>query len=184
MNPAHNPNSNSALAPSPHPPAPSPQAIRRHFRYTSPSEGWYEKIREICRSDRVVIAALVWLASTGVSETKTYYKTISEVGQMGDRAFAERLRVAGDVEGGSIQHAKGQVASPSPRTSEQLKVAYSGTDPLPDTFRDGAQALADGRMGRDGVFHASKIQAKCASKYEAKPGQLRAAPALPINKTT
>ncbi len=26
-------------------------------------------------------------------------------------------------------------------------------------------------MGPDGVFRASKIQAKCASKYEAKPGQ-------------
>jgi cytochrome c-type biogenesis protein CcmE len=42
---------------------------------------------------------------------------------------------------------------------------------LPDTFRDGAQALADGAMGADGVFHASKIQAKCASKYAPKPGQ-------------
>ena len=61
--------------------------------------------------------------------------------------------------------------------------SIAGADPLPDTFRDGAQALADGRMGRDGVFHASKIQAKCASKYEAKPGNLRSAPAPPINKT-
>jgi len=131
----------------------------------------------------IVIAALVWLASTGVSETKTYYKTIAEVGQMGDRAFAERLRVAGDVQKGSIQHANGQVAFTLTQDQRVLKVAYSGVDPLPDTFRDGAQALADGRMGRDGVFHATKIQAKCASKYEAKPSQLRA-PALPINKTT
>jgi len=38
-------------------------------------------------------------------------------------------------------------------------------------------------MGRDGVFHAIKIQAKCASKYEAKPSQLRAAPAPPVNKS-
>ena len=29
-----------------------------------------------------------------------------------------------------------------------LRVAYEGRDPLPDTFRDGAQALADGRLGR------------------------------------
>ena len=29
---------------------------------------------------------------------------------------------------------------------------------------------ADGKMGSDGVFQASRIQAKCASKYEAKPG--------------
>jgi cytochrome c-type biogenesis protein CcmE len=50
-----------------------------------------------------------------------------------------------------------------------LKVVYKGIDPLPDTFKDDAQALADGKLGPDGVFQASKIQAKCASKYEAKP---------------
>jgi cytochrome c-type biogenesis protein CcmE len=132
----------------------------------------------------VVIGALVWLASTGVSETKTYYKTIAEVGQMGDRAQTERLRVAGDVATGSIQHARGQVLFTLSQDKLLLKVVYTGTDPLPDTFRDGAQALADGRMGSDGVFHASKIQAKCASKYESKPGNLRAAPAPPINKST
>ena len=52
-----------------------------------------------------------------------------------------------------------------------LKVLYNGSDPLPDTFKDGAQALADGKLSNDGVFHASKIQAKCASKYEAAPGK-------------
>ena len=52
---------------------------------------------------------------------------------------------------------------------KELKVVYSGIDPLPDTFKGGAQALADGKLGPDGVFQASKIQAKCASKYEAKP---------------
>jgi cytochrome c-type biogenesis protein CcmE len=52
-----------------------------------------------------------------------------------------------------------------------LSVVYTGTDPLPDTFKDNAQALADGRLSPDGTFEASKIQAKCASKYEAKPVQ-------------
>jgi len=131
----------------------------------------------------IVIGALVWLASSGVSETKTYYKTISELAQMGDRAYQERLRVAGDVATGSIQRTNGQVEFTLTQDKKQLKVAYTGTDPLPDTFRDGAQALADGHMGRDGVFHASKIQAKCASKYEAKPSQLRNAPAPPVNKS-
>ncbi|HZT29555.1 MAG TPA: cytochrome c maturation protein CcmE [Bryobacteraceae bacterium] len=118
----------------------------------------------------VVIGTLVWLATAGIKETKTYYKTIAEVGQMGDRAFDERLRVAGDVEGGSIQRKTGGVEFVLVQDKQRLKVSYTGSEPLPDTFRDGAQALADGKMGRDGVFHASKIQAKCASKYEAKPG--------------
>jgi cytochrome c-type biogenesis protein CcmE len=54
----------------------------------------------------VVIGALIWLASTGVSETKTYYKTISEVGQMGDRAYEARLRVAGGVRGFHVPQLK------------------------------------------------------------------------------
>jgi cytochrome c-type biogenesis protein CcmE len=51
----------------------------------------------------------------------------------------------------------------------RMRVVYRGIDPLPDTFKDDAQAMADGTLGADGVFQAKKIQAKCASKYEAKP---------------
>ncbi len=116
-----------------------------------------------------IIGVLAWLAAGGISETKTYYKTIAEVHQMGDKALKERLRVGGDVEIGSIQRLGKDVHFTLTQDNNKMKVVYSGIDPLPDTFRDGSQALADGRLGSDGVFHASKIQAKCASKYEAKP---------------
>jgi cytochrome c-type biogenesis protein CcmE len=121
----------------------------------------------------VVIGTLVWLASAGINETKTYYKTISELGQMGDNAYGKRLRVGGDVETGSIQRIGNTVQFILTQETKKLRVAYTGTEPLPDTFRDGAQALADGKLDKDGVFRAAKIQAKCASKYEAKPGQLK-----------
>ena len=127
----------------------------------------------------VIVGALAWLAAGGISETKTYYKTIAELGQMGGNALGKRLRVAGDVEPGSIVRKGRQVEFVLHQEQQKLKVVYSGTEPLPDTFRDGAQALADGKMGRDGVFQASKIQAKCASKYEAKPAPK---PAAPLNK--
>lgn len=121
----------------------------------------------------VVIGTLVWLAAGNYSETKTYYKTVAELGQMGERAYGQRVRVGGDVEGGSIQRTGSRVEFTLTQDKLRLKVAYTGNEPLPDTFRDGAQALADGTMGKDGVFQAKKIQAKCASKYEAKPGQLK-----------
>jgi len=117
-----------------------------------------------------IIGVLAWLAAGGVNDSKTYYKTISEVNQMGDRAADKRIRVGGDVESGSIQRLGKDVYFTLTQENIKLKVVYSGSDPLPDTFRDGSQALADGKLGQDGVFHASKIQAKCASKYEAKPG--------------
>ena len=51
------------------------------------------------------------------------------------------------------------------RTIRALPVVYSGTEAPPDTFKDNSQALAEGSFGRDGVFHAKQLQAKCASKY-------------------
>jgi cytochrome c-type biogenesis protein CcmE len=52
-----------------------------------------------------------------------------------------------------------------------LPVSYQGTEAPPDTFKDNSQALAEGSFGKDGVFHAKALQAKCASKYApAKPG--------------
>ena len=119
----------------------------------------------------LIAGSLVWLAVGGVKDTKTYYKTIPELQQMGRAAQGERLRVGGDVQPGSIHKAGSQVSFVLHQGPQALKVVYSGMDPLPDTFRDNAQALADGRLGADGVFEAKKIQAKCASKYEAKPQQ-------------
>lgn len=116
-----------------------------------------------------IIGTLAWLAAGGINETKTYYKTIAELSAMGDSALDKRLRVGGDVEQGSIVREGKQVRFVLKQDNIRLNVVYAGTDPLPDTFRDGSQALADGRMMRDGTFQANKIQAKCASKYEGKP---------------
>ena len=116
-----------------------------------------------------IIGTLTWLAAGGINETKTYYKTISEVAEMGERAQTERLRVGGDVEPGSIVRSGKDVRFVLKQDALKLNVVYTGTDPLPDTFRDSSQALADGRMRTDGTFEAKKIQAKCASKYEGKP---------------
>lgn len=119
----------------------------------------------------VIVGALAWLAAGGVTETKTYYKTIEELGAMGNEASVKRLRVAGDVE--TIDRAgngvKFTIAQKEHGKHLSLNVVYNGSDPLPDTFRVGAQALATGKMAADGSFHATQIQAKCASKYEAKP---------------
>ena len=123
----------------------------------------------------VIIGTLMWLAVGGVSDGGAYYKTVPKLQAMGESATAKRIRVGGDVLPGSIKR-EGPIVKftlkqedPKLKTVAQLKVVYNGIDPLPDTFKDGSQALADGKLGSDGVFQAQKIQAKCASKYEAKP---------------
>ena len=119
----------------------------------------------------LIVGSLVWLAVGGVKDTKTYYKTIPELQQLGKTAEGQRLRVAGEIQPGSIVKNGTEVSFVLHQDATTLKVVYSGSDPLPDTFRDNAKALADGRLGDDGIFKANKIQAKCASKYEAKPPQ-------------
>jgi cytochrome c-type biogenesis protein CcmE len=117
----------------------------------------------------VFLSTLVWLATTSASDAKTYYKTVAELSQMGDRAMGQRVRVGGDVEGGSIRQIRKETQFVLVQGKKRLKVIYTGTDPLPDTFKGGAQALADGKLGNDQCFRANHIQAKCASKYESKP---------------
>jgi cytochrome c-type biogenesis protein CcmE len=118
----------------------------------------------------IIVGSLSFLAYSGIQGSTTYYKTITELRQMGNTAQTRHVRVGGDVQGKSIVHEAGLVKFNLVQDKQILSVAYEGRDPLPDTFRDGAQALADGRLGPDGVFHASEIQAKCASKYAPKPG--------------
>ncbi len=118
-----------------------------------------------------IIGTLAWLAAGGINETKTYYKTISEVQAMGEKAQDKRIRVGGDIEPGSIVRNGKEVRFTIHQDAVKMNVVYSGAEPLPDTFKEGSQALADGKLRSDGVFQASKIQAKCASKYEAKPVQ-------------
>ena len=45
----------------------------------------------------VIIGVLAWLAVGGVSESKSYYKTIAEVNTMGNQVHGKRLRVSGYV---------------------------------------------------------------------------------------
>lgn len=123
-----------------------------------------------------IVGTLGWLAAGGISDSKTYYKTIAEVNQLGSQGQDKRIRVGGDVAPNSIVREGRDVKFVLMQDQLRLPVVYSGIDPLPDTFKDGAQALADGKLGPDGVFRASKIQAKCASKYEAKPSM-----AKPVN---
>ena len=119
----------------------------------------------------VIVGSLVWLATAGIKGSQTYYKTITELRQMGGDAHSRHIRVGGDIQSNSIVH-DGQVTRFNLVQDKQiLAVAYEGRDPLPDTFRDGAQALAGGQLGPDGIFHAQEVQAKCASKYAPAPGQ-------------
>src|SRR3954468_19923645 len=127
----------------------------------------------------LILVSLAYLAYTGVQESKSYYVTIKELrGMKGNDVYSKRLRVAGNVQPGSIRRNGTHVEFVLMEQGQSLPVSYSGTEPPPDTFKDNAQALAEGSFGKDGVFHAKGIQAKCASKYAPQqPGSPSSTPA-------
>ncbi len=127
----------------------------------------------------LIVAGLGYLAVSGVQESKSYYVTINEMSEMGDGVYSKRLRVAGNVEPGSIHRQGTHVQFMLNEQGRTLSVVYVGTEAPPDTFKDNAQALAEGNYGRDGVFHAKQLQAKCASKYAPAPGADPNAPSAP-----
>lgn len=134
----------------------------------------------------IIAGTIGWLAYTGYGSSKSYYVKLPELVGMGDRAYTSNLRVEGFVKPGSIQQSGTNVTfvlnqfeshSPQAGSGRTLQVSYKGSEPPPDTFKDDAQALAMGTLGRDGVFHANQLQAKCASKYAPTQGQ----PGTPAN---
>ena len=127
----------------------------------------------------IIISTLAWLGYSGIQESKTYYVTVTELLASSD-ASHKRYRVAGDVSPGSIQRLEGRVRFQLHQEGNVLPVVYIGSTPLPDTFQDGAEAIADGRYQADGTFHAETIQAKCASKYAPAAAS---APAVSANET-
>ena len=116
----------------------------------------------------IIVLALSYLAYTGVKESQSYYVTIKELRDMGDGAYTKHLRVAGFVKPGSIKQSGTHAEFILLENGQQLAVSYKGSEPPPDTFKDNSQALAIGDMGKDGVFRANQLQAKCASKYVAQ----------------
>src|SRR5205085_9975784 len=97
-----------------------------------------------------ILLALGYLAYTGVQESKSYYVTIKELHGMGDGAYTNRFRVAGNVQPGSFRRSGTNVNFVLVENDQTLKEGYIGTEPPPDPFKVVAQALAAGSFDRDG----------------------------------
>ncbi len=117
----------------------------------------------------IIVVTLLALAYVGFTQSKTYYHTITELSTLRGASLHQRMRVSGNVRAGTIERLGDRVNFVLTEQGKDLPVSYVGRDPLPDTFKDGAQALVEGKIMPDNRFQAEQVQAKCASKYEAAP---------------
>ncbi|HEV2348946.1 MAG TPA: cytochrome c maturation protein CcmE [Terriglobia bacterium] len=115
----------------------------------------------------VILLVVTWEAISGFQQSKTYYVTVSEL--TSGKVSRHRVRVGGVIAADSIERHGDKVSFRLAQDALTIPVNYVGSDTLPDTFRAGAQAIIEGDYESDGSFRAEKIQAKCASKYQAAP---------------
>jgi cytochrome c-type biogenesis protein CcmE len=116
-----------------------------------------------------IILGLAYLGYAGFKSSMTYNQTVGEMLASGDQALGRHIELEGDVVPGSIQR-DGRIVTfkvnDKNDKSKVVTVRYEGKDPLNDTFRDNATAMAKGTLKPDGVFVSTYMTAKCASKYE------------------
>ncbi|TGK04970.1 cytochrome c maturation protein CcmE [Leptospira semungkisensis] len=78
----------------------------------------------------------------------------------------ELLRVRGFVKLGTVIR-EGKTAKFTLQLNDkEVPVFFTGATLLPDAFKEGTRARVDG-VWKGGVLVADRVEAKCASKYEA-----------------
>ncbi len=118
----------------------------------------------------VIVAGVTGLIVTGVKETGVYFLTPT---QLVDRTRTDPtfhdvgLKVGAKVVPGSVRRAARTIDFRVTDGTSEFPVTYTGI--VPDTFTDASniEVIVEGKYGRDGVFHATEVLAKCGSRYEA-----------------
>jgi cytochrome c-type biogenesis protein CcmE len=113
----------------------------------------------------VVVACVGYLVYSTTGGTSEYYLTVAE---LRSHVTSSDVRVAGVVQN-NVQRSEGglQVLFTEADGTASVPVEYHGT--LPDIFQPGITVVAEGRLGADGIFHASSVLAKCPSRFSTTP---------------
>jgi len=116
----------------------------------------------------ILIIAISYLIFAGIQKTALYYLTVSELRDGEASTYGELVRVNGRVLDGSIQWSSKEGTLHFIITDGENKLPIIHKGIAPDTFKDGAEVVIEGRYTPENIFKADKIMAKCPSKYEAQ----------------
>lgn len=113
----------------------------------------------------IIVAALFYLIYGGMRQAMVYFVTPSEIKAQEAKSEGKFLRVGGMVVKGSLQKDPDGLTYRFQLTDGGaiIPVYFHGVPP--DLFVDGKGAVAEGKIGKDGVFVATTIMAKHAEEY-------------------
>jgi cytochrome c-type biogenesis protein CcmE len=139
----------------------------------------------------LILAAIIYMIVTATQNTAQYFWTIQELQDRGSSAVGQNVRVSGAVIGDSIQYdaaklelrftvanvpgdqkeidaqgglAKVLAVAVADPNAARMEVIYKGVKP--DLMKGEAQAIMDGHIDENGLFHADTLLMKCPTRYE------------------
>ena len=123
----------------------------------------------------IIVLGIGYFMVSGISKGSSYYVTVQDLAESGDRLVGDRLRMGGVVLEGSISVdvKKLDVNFKIHQNEHVIDVFYNGI--TPDMFRDGSDVILEGSFTEERVFVADVLMAKCPSKYESSEYQMEEA---------
>lgn len=116
----------------------------------------------------VILAAISYLIVGGMKEAMVYFKMPSELRAEESSMQGKFVRMGGMVVKGSLHKDLQNLIYRFELTDGNgtFPVYFKGVPP--DLFTEGKGAVVEGRIGSDGVFHATTIMAKHAEEYSPR----------------
>jgi len=122
----------------------------------------------------ILFLAIGYLAWLGFVNSATYYYEVNDFLGQTQLLQGQSVRVNGTVVPGSVETLSGGlgirfVIRDVKLDSATMTVVYSGA--VPDTFKPDNDVVVEGKYTEEGIFEATNMLTKCASKYEPALGQ-------------
>ena len=112
----------------------------------------------------IALSAAVLFAMWGLRDRAAYFYTPADVAA-GKAQPGQSIRLGGMVEKGSVQRLPDGVTIRFVLTDGAAKVPVTFRGIVPDLFREGSGAIAEGSLDPGGTFEANNILAKHDERY-------------------
>lgn len=116
-----------------------------------------------------VLAVLAGFMITDGFEAETYFYDVDQAVAQGEDLIGQTVRIKGQVEAGTVEGNDGELGRTFriAEKGESIWVTYNGV--LPDTFEEGVEVVAQGKVNKDYKLVADEVLVKCPSRYEGGP---------------
>jgi cytochrome c-type biogenesis protein CcmE len=117
----------------------------------------------------IVAAVATFAVISSGTESETYFLEVDEAVARGSELHGEVVRIKGIVEPGSITGTDGELGRSFLIAAKGKSIEVHYDRALPDTFKEGMDVVAQGRLDERGVMDADEVVVKCPSRYEGQP---------------